>query len=289
MRVMGQLLSALLLCAVAKQAVALEGEARSHLQRLLADEKLVPQTGSMAALPVRDFGQIVWALVLADELNVARTVTELGLRAVDLAKASGRPAGALPPTLRADGTTQDPRYLVDAQAVAAVLEAAARYANALPEGARGAWLDPWWPQIAAAANFVAGWSRGPRGAPFPAYDPRYGRDIGGVRESMGALLAIICAQELAALGGKLVPETWQQRRNALEALVRTTDFRDNGRGDTNIPWGIRQLRGILAEDHPLWASKLGNSTVRDYAWLTPGVSEPAQMLIAFLAPRATSP
>lgn len=279
----------LALCSAAIHAHALEGEAASHLQRLLADATRVPHEGDTAAMPVREFGQTVWALTLAGELPTAQRIVELGLAAAGTAAGSGRPAGALPPTLHADGSTDDPRYRVDAQAVAAVLEATARYVDALPEADRLGWLNKWWKEIELAGSFVIGWTYGPRGAPFPAYDPRYGRDVGGVRESMGALLATICAQELAAVAGKTVPETWQQRRDALEALVRTTDFRDGGRAIVNLPWGAAQLRGILSEDHPVWEYGLGDTTVREYAWRQPQPNEPAQLLISLLARAAATP
>ncbi len=279
----------LLLSIIALPAVALDGANASHLQHLLSDASKVPHVDTPAAMPVRDFGQTVWALTLSGEMAVARNLVEVGLNAVDKAEPSGRPRGSLPPTLRADGTSDDPRYLVDAQGVSAVLEAASRYVAALPEGERAAWLNKWWKQLEAAGSFVIRWTSGLRGNPFPAYDPRYARDVGGVRESMGALLGTICAQELAARAGKSVPETWQQRRDALEALVRTTDFSDGGRADASTPWGSQQLRGILPESHPLWVARVGTTSIREYAWGPPSADNPAQILISALARPASTP
>ena len=138
---------------------------------------------------------------------------------------------------------------------------------------------------------MVGWTRGARGEPYAAYDPALGRDVGGARESMGALLGIMCAQALAETAGKDVPETWTQRREALEILVRTTDF---SAGDL-APWGPAQLRGILPDDHPLWNVKLRDAgtmwTVRALAWREPSTEglpweqQPEQVLIAILGPR----
>lgn len=279
----------LLVILVALPCAALEGEAASRLQRLLGDATKVPHPADIANLLVRDFGQTAWALILSGEMTVARNLVELGLGAVKSSGQTGRPAGALPPTLHADGTTRDPRFMADAQAVASLLEAALRYAEALPGTSRKTWLDQWWNEISLASTFVIGWTRGARGAPFPAYDPRFGRDVGGARESMGALLATMCAQRLAEMADRSVPETWQQRRDALEALVRTTDFSDNGRAIVNLPWGCRHLRGILPEQHPLWNFHIGETTVRERAWRSAASNEPEQVLIGLLTQPPATP
>ena len=271
----------IVLWALAGAAGAVDPQIAGPLQQLLADEARVPHVGKPTAMPVRDFGQTTWALLLAGQPQVARDLVEVGLVAVGKARDTGRPTGALPPTLRADGSTADPRYLVDAQAVAALLEAATRYAIAIPDAERGPWLQQWWPQIAEAGEFLVGWTRGPRGAPYPAYDPRVGRDVGGTREAIGTLLGVTCAQRLAELAGKAVPETWAQRREALETLVRTTDFSDTVH--SYLPWGARQARGLFPEDHPIWSAQTGpeegRATLRALSEMAPEPGDHSQVLI----------
>lgn len=232
-------------------ALGAENDLGTLTTQLLATPSLVPVETSDHALALRDVGQTVWALQLADRPREAQAVAEFALRALDNAKGTGRPLGSLPPEVNGRGESRLPRCYVDAQAVSATLEAAWRLASAMPAPARSTWLKEWWPRIAIAADFTVGWTRGPRGEPYPAYDPALRHDLGGAFEAPGALLGVFCAQNLAQLAGQSVPETWQQRREALEILVRTTDFTDATRA-TRPPWGLPNLRGILPEDHPLW-------------------------------------
>lgn len=240
---------------------------------------VAPGAAGQASQSVRELGQRVWAHTLERRMTGAKALAELGLNAVGIAEKQGRPAGSLPPTLREDGGTDAPRYLVDAQAVSAALEAAYRYVSALPEHEREAWLTAWWPRIEAAGSFVVGWTRGARGEPYPAWDPRFARDVGGPREAPGALLGVACAQELAGMAEKTAPDTWRQRREALEILVRTTDYTDGGRPDAVPPWGLPQLRGILPEEHPLWNARVRagaeEMTAREWAWRDTGAPEQA--------------
>jgi hypothetical protein len=235
---------------------------------------------------LRPVGQTAWALSLAGRHDNARRLAEFALKASGSAKAAKRPPGSLPAEVRLDGAPSTPRCFVDAHAVSAALEAAWRYAAGIEPKTGAAWLAQWWPQINACAEFIVNWSRGPRGEPYPAYEPACGRDAGGPFESPGALLGVMCAQNLAQLAGRSVPETWQQRRDALEILVRTTDFTDALRA-TRTPWGLAQLRGILPEEHPLWLAPTlageATRTARETAWDVP--SDPAQQIIVRKAPR----
>lgn len=268
-----------------------EGDLGSLAARLLVTPSRVPAESASVVIPLRDVGQTVWALQLAGRPQEAQAVAEFALRALDGAKNAGRPVGSLPPQVNSRGESSLPRCYVDAQAVSAALEAAWRLASAMPAPARNAWLQEWWPRIAAAAEFVVGWTRGPRGEPYPAYDPGVNHDMGGAFESPGALLGVVCAQNLAQLAGQAVPETWQQRREALEILVRTTDFTDATRA-TRPPWGLPNLRGILPEEHPLWLAPTNSGdtiqSARIAAW--PANRDTAQEIIALkVTPPTSSP
>ena len=244
-----------------------------------------------AAVPLRTLGQTVWALTLAGQETEAGKLAEFGLSALETTAQAERPNGSVAPEVLGDAKAVLPRCFMDAHAVSAVLEATWRHASSLPEAARAPWIERNWPKIEAGADFVVGWTRGARGEPYAAYEPTLGHDSGGPRESMGALLGVLCAQALAEAAGKDLPETWTQRREALEILVRTTDFS----ASMSAPWGPAALRGILPDDHPLWNTKVRDAgaewTVRSLAWREPSAlgprweHQPEQVLIALLAPK----
>lgn len=277
------------------QAPATPPEVPGLTQRLLGMPGKCPTALSQDArtnpVPLRALGQVVWALELAGQGAEAAKLAEFGLESLELDARAERPRGSVAPVVSGGGKATLPRCYVDAHAVSAVLEATCRHAAGLPKPAKRAWVERWWPNIEAGTEFVVGWSRGARGEPFPAFEPMLGRDSGGPREAMGALLGVACAQLLAEAAGKEIPTTWVQRRQALEILVRTTDFTLGERA----PWGPTEMRGILPEDHPLWNAKLRDGgaiwTVRLLAWRDPGTGglrweeQPEQVIIALLAPR----
>jgi len=264
-------------------------------QRLLGMPEKTPtalaEDARTAAIPLRALGQTIWALTLAGQETEAGKLAEFGLNALETNAQAERPRGSVAPEVLGDTKAALPRCFMDAHAVSAVLEATWRHASSLPEAARAPWIERNWSKIEAGAEFVVGWTRGARGEPYAAYEPALGRDSGGPCESMGALVGVLCAQALAEAAGKHVPETWKQRREALEILVRTTDFG----ASSSTPWGPADLRGILPDDHPLWNAKLRDAgaewTVRSMAWREPSTlgprweQQPEQVLIALLAPR----
>lgn len=289
------MIGALCFSVVAFLAQPTAPEAAGLAQRLLGMPDKVPTAMAEDQRPadfaLRGIGQTVWALTLAGQGAEAGKLAEFGLGCLELDARAERPQGSVAPVVDGKGRARLPRCYADAHAVAAILEGAWRHAASLPDTTRQAWLERWWNPIAGGAEFVVGWTRGARGEPFAAYDPGEDRDTGGPREALGALVGVACAQALAEAAGKPVPEAWTQRRQALEILVRTTDFSAGQR----VPWGPQDLRGVVPDDHPLWNARLreGNAewTLRQYAWREPSPngprweSQPEQVLIALLAPR----
>lgn len=254
---MSRRISCWLAAAVASAAFAAEPNSDVLTKELLSGPASIAWATPPgdASLTLREVGQITWALELSGHGTEAEKLAEFGLRALDQSKDAERPAGSVPPAVQASGKSRLPRCYVDAHAVSAILEGAWRHASAMEQRAGSNWAARWWPQIAAGGDFVVNWTRGPRGEPYPAFEPALGRDAGGAFESPGALLGVLCAQNLAQLAGKPVPETWQQRREALEILVRTTDFTDALRAP-RVPWGCADLRGILPAPHPFWLAQV---------------------------------
>lgn len=171
-----------------------------------------------------------WAIFAWDHAGAperAEAHLRFCLDTLETTSSSGRPEGSMPSAIYPNGKTAAPRFVIQPEAAAAVLWAAAQHVKSLSPEASTAFLEKTWKQMDAAGAFLATW-KDPHGT-----EPLYSFDCDRLRDTRSLSLLFSLHSGLAGavtLADAAVhprPE-WNARRNELRDLIVTQCFSEEG-------------------------------------------------------------
>lgn len=189
----------------------------------------------------------VRAFDLAGERERARALLEFYLARVS--PGGTLPAGALPFAVYPDGIPAALRGLVDTQAAAWVLWAAAEHARTLDPPERTALLDAWWPHLSGITGFIVDWTEDTTGVPWHAYDPASGRDERDRSQLFTGHLGLSTMIALAEATNRDVPESWTRRKRQWDALLESHSRAPGFAFAANEPLPF-WITSVFPPDHP---------------------------------------
>jgi hypothetical protein len=219
------------------------------------------QTGAIVRAPItqpplaldwaRNGAWINLALDTAGYHGLATRHSKFYLSALRKKRSPGAPRGSLPAASYSNGESALPNAVLDVEAVAWMLSGYWRHTLFLEASQRKGFLDSVWPGVEPATEFLASWTRGNNGAPFPSFQQDRLHDgdsdmlllttymgltsVSRMAEELGRPMNALGKTRLAEIESQLMFQLVQE--TALWSIPRTFPY-----------W----LEGIIEPSHRLW-------------------------------------
>ena len=176
----------------------------------------------------------VWASAALDALGLhdqAARALAVHLATVRAVSGIDTPSGSLPRVIRPDGKAASFWGNADPESAAWLLAACWRHSVSLPAPERAAYLEPVWPQLSLAADYLA-------------REPVVGGALSGALPAGAAPLDLLRSHYLglessrraAEALGKAEPTLWSDRRSEIYSRIRFRTLNQTGDGGALKPW-----------------------------------------------------
>lgn len=141
------------------------------------------------------------------------------------------PAGSLPRFTYPNGVAASMTDHANPECAAWLLAACCRHALTLPEEGRTAYLEPIWPALEIAVDYLA-------------REPRVGEALSGAQPPLSIALDTLrthylgleSGRQIAALLGKSEPTLWSDRRGEIYSRIRFRKLNQTDNDEAYLPW-----------------------------------------------------
>lgn len=233
------LLGALSVVAEPEAQVPGKGELAQYCGDLL--RRVDPESGAVLQAPAGEGADgtchiidSVWVSAALDTLGLhdeAARALAVHLATVRAVGGTDTPAGSLPRVIHTDGRAASFWGNADPESAAWLLAACWRHGASLPTPERAAYLEPIWPELSLAADYLA-------------REPVVGGALSGALPAGAAPLDLLRSHYLglessrraAEALGKAEPALWSDRRGEIYSRIRFRTLNQTGGGGILKPW-----------------------------------------------------